>query len=147
MQIRWAALLDAPTAFAVSYQAALLESDERWQARTQPTSATAFCLALEAGVAVGLVGAGLDATGRYQLIALWLAPLLRGSGVAAQLVAAVKARALHQGHRQVHLQVAADNARALSFYRQQGFVLINESDPLHSAASSQLHSLCWTSEA
>ncbi|MDD1018672.1 GNAT family N-acetyltransferase [Pseudomonas sp. TNT2022 ID1048] len=63
---------------------------------------------------------------------MWVAPDARGSGVAAELVDAVKSRGRDQGHECVYLDVAPENTRAAHFYMKQGFVFINEWEPLES---------------
>lgn len=52
----------------------------------------------------------------YDLIGMWVEPTARGSGVATQLVEAVKPHAIEQGHDRVFLDVSPDNARASHFY-------------------------------
>lgn len=53
-------------------------------------------------------------------------PTMRRGGVGVQLMAAVKRLAASKGLKAVQLDVAADNAVALSFYKAQGFVVVGE---------------------
>ena len=140
---RLAALLDAPTAFGVSYQSAAQYSDEQWQKRADSTSGTAFWLALEDDRALGMIGAALSDQGRYNLIGMWVDASARGSGIASQLVDAVKTRALEQSHGRVFLDVAPDNHRAANFYLRQGFVFIDEWEPLASHPQILVQTMIW----
>lgn len=142
-QVRLAALLDSPTAFGVSYRTAADDSDEQWKERASPATGTQFWLAFKADKPVGMIGAGVSRTGRYNLIAMWVEPAERGSGVAARLVDAVKSQAIQKGHDRVFLDVSPDNARASNFYLKQGFVPMDEWEPLASHPHIQVQTLFW----
>lgn len=145
--VRLAALRDAPTAFGVTYAAAAAQTDDQWRARASGATLPVFWLALQAegetAEPVGLAGGGVDARGRYNLIAMWVAPPLRGAGVARPLVDAVKAHALACGHARVVLDVAPDNLRAAAFYRSQGFAFIDEWEPLASHPHIRVQTMEW----
>lgn len=130
--VRLAALLDSPAAFGVSHETAANYTDAQWQERASSAIGTKFWLAIKEGKPVGMIGAALSQTHRYNLIGMWIAPDFRGSGAAAQLVRAVKHQALQDGHECVYLDVSPDNARASSFYLKQGFVFMDEWEPLAS---------------
>jgi GNAT superfamily N-acetyltransferase len=68
-------------------------------------------LAIKEDKPVGMIGGGVSQANRYNLIGMWVEPAARGSGVATQLVEAVKSRAIGKGHDRVFLDVSADNAR------------------------------------
>jgi ribosomal protein S18 acetylase RimI-like enzyme len=140
--VRLAALLDSPTAFGVSHQAAAAYTDEQWKTRAAGTQ-TVFWLALQDGEAIGMIGAAESQAKRYNLIGMWVAPPARGSGVAARLVDAVKANALQQGHERVFLDVAPENVRAARFYQKQGFSFIDEWEPLASHPHIQVQTMVW----
>jgi ribosomal protein S18 acetylase RimI-like enzyme len=140
--VRLASLLDAPTAFGVSHQTASAYTDQQWRERAAGPH-PAFWLAFLDGEAVGIVGAGVSAAQRYNLIAMWVAHHVRGSGVAAQLVDAVKSAAAAQGHDRVFLDVAPGNRRAASFYEKQGFAFIDEWEPLASHPHIQVQTMQW----
>lgn len=142
--VRLAALLDAPTAFGVSYQDASIQTDAQWRERAAGPH-PAFWLAFGEGRAVGMIGGGVSQSKRYNLIAMWVAPHARGSGIAAQLVDAVKSHALGKGHDRVFLDVAPDNVRAAQFYRKQGFAFIDEWEPLASHPHIRLQTMVWRS--
>lgn len=142
-QVRLAALLDTPTAFGVSYQTAAQYSDEQWKDRASSTG-TEFWLALKDDKPVGMIGAAVSGANRCNLIGMWVDPTARGSGVAAQLVEAVKSRAIEKGHDRVFLDVSPDNARASNFYLNQGFSFIDEWEPLESHPHIMVQTMLWT---
>ncbi|WP_296948591.1 N-acetyltransferase [uncultured Massilia sp.] len=141
--IRLAALRDAPTAFGVSYQSAAADSDARWKQRAASSSLPEFWLAFDGAEPVGLAGGGVDQAGRYHLIAMWVAPAARGSDAARRLVDAVKARAVARGHARVVLDVAPENGRAAGFYRREGFVFLDEREPLASHPHISVQRMAW----
>jgi ribosomal protein S18 acetylase RimI-like enzyme len=140
--MRLAALLDAPIAFGVSYDTASAYTDNQWRERAAGGHPT-FWLAFLDGAAVGMIGGGVSSRQRYNLIAMWVAPHARGSGIAQQLVDAVKSAAIAQGNGQVFLDVAPDNRRAVRFYERQGFAFIDEWEPLASHPHIQLQTMQW----
>jgi ribosomal protein S18 acetylase RimI-like enzyme len=142
-QVRLAALLDAPTAFGVSYQTAANYTDEQWKDRAS-SAVTAFWLALDSDIPVGMIGAGVNGDNRYNLIGMWIEGSARGSGLAAQLVEAVKARAMAQGFDGVYLDVSSGNARAANFYLKQGFTFLNEWEPLESHPHITVQTMHWS---
>jgi ribosomal protein S18 acetylase RimI-like enzyme len=142
-QVRLAAILDTPTAFGVSYQTAAKYTDEQWKDRAS-SAGTAFWLAFDSDKPIGMVGAAVSSANRYNLIGMWIAPSARGSGVATQLVEAVKARAIDQGFDGVFLDVAPDNARASNFYLKQGFAFLDEWEPLESHPYISVQTMHWS---
>lgn len=145
-EIRLAALRDAPTAFGVRHAAAAAQTDAQWRERAAGPHPL-FLLAFRDGVAVGMIGGGVSAaTGEYNLIAMWVRPEQRGSGVAAQLLAAIKASAAAKEHTRIVLDVAPENARAAAFYRRQGFVFLAEWEPLASHLEIQVQKMEWRNE-
>lgn len=141
--VRLASLLDAPTAFGVSHQTAAAYTDQQWRERAAGPH-PAFWLAFVDGEPVGIIGGGVNAARRYNLIAMWVAPHVRGSGLAAQLVDAVKSAAAARGHDRVFLDVAPANRRAAAFYEKQGFVFIDEWEPLASHPHIQVQTMQWS---
>ncbi|MCY1420199.1 hypothetical protein D9M71_358140 [compost metagenome] len=57
--VRLEALLDAPTAFGVSYQTAINYTDERWQELVSSESGPHFWLAFDGSTPIGMIGVGL----------------------------------------------------------------------------------------
>lgn len=141
--VRLEALLDAPTAFGVSYQAAINYTDERWKELASSESQPHFWLALDRDRPVGMIGGGVDRASRFNLIGMWIKPEFRGSGVAERLVNAVKACAINMGYRRVILGVSPANPRASRFYRKQGFVFIDEFEELSSHPHIKVQTMEW----
>jgi RimJ/RimL family protein N-acetyltransferase len=131
-QVRLAALSNTPTAFGVSYETAAAYTDAQWQERASAATGTEFWLAFIDGKPVGMIGGGISQKNRFNLIGMWAEPSVRGSGIASRLVEAVKSRALQKGHDCIFLDVSPDNARATNFYLREGFVFVDEWEPLAS---------------
>jgi GNAT superfamily N-acetyltransferase len=143
-QMRLAALSNMPTAFGVSYATASKYTDEQWQERAAGKAGPEFWLAFVDGKPVGMIGAGVSQTNRYNLIGMWVEPDARGSGIARRLVESVKAKALQKGHSRIFLDVSPDNARAANFYLKQGFAFIDEWEPLASHPHIRVQTMVWT---
>ena len=128
--IRLRALQDAPYAFASTYEreAAFEESD--WESRL--TSGSSTFLARVGGKTVGICTGLPPRRGMAELVAMWVDPVARGTGVAAELVHAVLAWATDEGADRVHLWVAQTNERARRCYEKLDFVLTGEQQPLPS---------------
>lgn len=141
--VRLEALLDAPKAFGVSYKTAITYSDEQWKKLASMESLPHFWLALDRDEPVGMIGAGIDQAGHFNLIGMWLKSKYRGSGVAGYLVNKVKARAIDMECRRVILSVSPDNIRALRFYKKQGFVFIDEFEELTSHPHIKVQTMVW----
>jgi ribosomal protein S18 acetylase RimI-like enzyme len=85
----------------------------------------------EADVFDAMVGAFVrDDGATAYLVGMWVAPDLRGSGVASQLVERVVAWARGGGCSRVVLSVESNNARAARFYEKCGFTELVEAPPL-----------------
>lgn len=119
--VRLAALADAPAAFGSNLAREQAYATSDWRAFLDRHSAV-FLAEDTDGSAKGMVGAHPDDhdPGRAWLVAMWVHPEYRGSGVADALVRAVIDRAAQSG-LQVSLRCMADNERALRFYRRLGF--------------------------
>lgn len=143
--VRLEALLEAPTAFGVSYQAAINYTEERWKELASSESLPYFWLALDRERPVGMIGGGVDRASRFNLIEMWIKPEFQGSGVAERLVNTVKACAINMGYRRVILGVSPDNLRASRFYRKQGFVFIDEFEELSSHPHIKVQTMEWVS--
>ena len=114
-KIRLASLLDTPTAFGVSYQVAITNSDEQWQLRASSQTLPKFWLAFKDDNEVGIIGAGVDQTDRYNLIAMWVKPESRGLGIAKHLVDVVKSDAVSKQFKKIFLDVSPENSKAPPF--------------------------------
>jgi len=142
-EIRLAALLDSPTAFGVRYQTAITNSDEQWKQRASSETHPKFWLAFKDEKAIGMIGAGVDQTVRYNLIAMWVEPTSREFGVAEHLIDAVKSDAINKGFKQIYLDVSPDNLKASRLYRKHGFLFIAEEKPLASYPDIQVQTMKW----
>lgn len=140
--VRLAALLDSPTAFGVSYQTAAGYTDEQWKQRASSTGTT-FWLAISDGSVSGMIAAAVSEAGRFNLIGMWVEPTARGSGAAARLVDAVKARALERGFDRVYLDVAPENVRAVKFYQKRGFCFLDEWEVLENHPHIKVQTMVW----
>ena len=81
-----------------------------------------FALRRDGAGQVIAIGRLALADGWGGIAAMWVAPELRGQGLATALLRALCSRAADTGARSVHLQVDADNDAALRLYRGLGFV-------------------------
>ncbi|MFJ9180995.1 GNAT family N-acetyltransferase [Streptomyces sp. NPDC102360] len=147
-ELRLAALRDpaAPLAFLETYEDGAAQPDEFWRGRAERAAhgATALQFVAESTEA-GETGAGgrwdgsvvvlveeagaVDFFGRAverrqaQLVAVFVRPEARGSGVAGALFSAAVEWAFGlEGVARVRLYVHEDNRRAEAFYRRFGFV-------------------------
>lgn len=141
-ELRLAALRDpaAPLAYLETYEDAVAQPDEFWRGRSERaahgTTALQFVAEADEGgrwdgsVVVLVEEAGaLDFFGKVverrqaQLVAVFVRPEARGSGVAEALFSAAVEWAFGlEGVTRVRLYVHEDNLRAEGFYRKFGFV-------------------------
>lgn len=142
-RVRLAALLDAPTAFGVSYASAVAYTDEAWRERAAGRGPARYILAFEGEDAVGIVAYVPDAKQELNLIAMWVSPEQRGTPTASRLVDAVKTHAKAAGHPRILLGVAPTNARAAAFYQNQGFTFLPEWEALESHPHIQVQKMAW----
>jgi ribosomal protein S18 acetylase RimI-like enzyme len=125
-RIRLRMLQEHPEAFGSSYEEAVARGAEEQRARfLQPHG---FILgAFDGAALVGTVGCvrhqGAKVRHKAFIWAVYVAPEVRGKGVARQLMEAAIARARSEwaGLRQIHLAVVATNAPARRLYRRLGF--------------------------
>lgn len=120
---RLQALSDAPEAFGSTLERELAFTDDLWRARLDPTANPHFVEESDDGEVLGLVAgvrAGWDASVMY-LVAMWVAPVARGTGVADRLVERVVAWASEEGAQVVRLHVMENNGRAERVYERNGF--------------------------
>jgi RimJ/RimL family protein N-acetyltransferase len=141
--IRLAALKDAPSAFAATWQQEAALTSSQWMERAQRSEGgdtqTIVIAVDDDGRWVGLAGGyrpgdrGADA----ELISMWVAPDCRGRKISPQLVRAVLAWADgHQAHN-VGLWVNETNQPAISLYEKEGFRRTGEVDKLPSDPTQQ----------
>lgn len=129
--IRLRALAEAPNAFCSSLDRELAFDDQAWRDRLE--QARTF-LALSGGTTVGTATGTADPheNGGRELVAMWVDPAERRSGVARALIDAVVEWARAQNAPAVALWVAEDNASALRLYEKCGFALTGEREVMRS---------------
>jgi GNAT superfamily N-acetyltransferase len=118
--LRLQALSDAPDAFGSTYEREVARTTSDWQRWLSP--GVTFILDDPEG-ANGIVAGLRDAKDPavVHLMAMWVHPVMRGSGAADELVAAVLGWAESEGARIVRLDVMQANNRARRFYGRNGF--------------------------
>jgi ribosomal protein S18 acetylase RimI-like enzyme len=116
---RLAALAEAPYAFASTLARERQFTEETWRERARSAMTVA---AFEGTDIVGLATGFPEQTGTgWHLVGMWVAPEIRGQGIAGRLVGAVCAMARQAGAPSVTLWVTDANDRARAFYRRLGF--------------------------
>lgn len=88
--LRLEALLDSPHAFTATYEKTKTHSDSEWQDRAAQRTPCHFLLAFDVKDAVGMVGGIVDEQNEFNVVAMWVKPVYRASGVAALLISSVK---------------------------------------------------------
>ncbi|HTT86146.1 MAG TPA: GNAT family N-acetyltransferase [Acidimicrobiales bacterium] len=124
--VRLRALADAPEQFTSTYDREADRSDADWGRWFAPGAT--FVADDDGGSPVGMVAAvpDDDAPGTAHLMALWVDPAVRGTGVGDELVAIVLDWAAGHAMACVHLHVMADNRPARLLYERHGFVAVAE---------------------
>ncbi|MEO6019316.1 MAG: GNAT family N-acetyltransferase [Knoellia sp.] len=120
--VRLAALLDTPRAFANTYAVSAAYPDESWLARLESMKTW---LAVDADRPVGTVSLWHSTdqpADEIYLIGLWVSASVRGRGVGDLLVSTAIATAAEDGFSRVHLEVSKENVPAQRLYERQGFV-------------------------
>jgi ribosomal protein S18 acetylase RimI-like enzyme len=118
--LRLRAMLDAPDAFGSTYERELARTPSDWQKWLSP--GVTFILDVgdgPKGIVAGVRDA--DVANVVHLMAMWVDPVLRGSGGADALAASVVSWARAEGARTVRLEVMESNRRARRFYERIGF--------------------------
>jgi ribosomal protein S18 acetylase RimI-like enzyme len=120
--VRLRALGDAPDAFWSTTEGESRLAVDVWRRRLARPDAATF-LAVRDGVDVGLaIGAPHHVhPSDAGLYSVWVAPAVRGSGVADRLITAVVDWARAAGHPRIRLDVADANRRAVALYARLGF--------------------------
>ena len=141
--IRLAALKDAPSAFASTWQEEALLTAPQWMERARRSedgdTGTIVIAADDAGRWVGLAGGyrpgdrGADA----ELISMWVAPDCRRRTIGPELVRAVLAWAESHQADSIGLWVNETNQPAISLYEKAGFRRTGEVGRLPSDPAQQ----------
>lgn len=123
MEIRLAALLDAPFAFESTYESSALRPMDHWVSRARAAAdgtLETVVVAEWAGRLVGMAGAFPEGDDRV-LYGMWVEPGHRRRGIAARLTRAIIGWARSTGAQTLRLWVVEDNAAALRLYHKHGF--------------------------
>jgi GNAT superfamily N-acetyltransferase len=63
---------------------------------------------------------------KFRLIAMWVKPSSRSAGVGSAIINFVESWASSQGAKELVAAVYSDNLKAIGFYRNQGFIELEE---------------------
>lgn len=119
--VRLAALLDTPHAFANTYAVSAAYPDTSWLARL--TSMRIFLAMLDdrpVGT-VAIAPADELPDDEAYLIGMWVSASVRGLGVGDLLVATALDAAAEHGFARIHLDVGEENVAAQRLYERHGF--------------------------
>ena len=138
--IRVEALLDSPGAYGTTYEDVIDWDLERWR---DLLTASAYFLGEVDGAVRGMAQGGYhdDFPGQTWLFGMFVAPDARASGLADALVDAVQEWARQGGARELHLAVALEMNRAVSFYRRRGFVEVGDARYMRREPSRQIQTM------
>ena len=137
-ELRLAALLDAPSAFASTWPAESARPDAEWRSRAERLAAARDSVLY---VAVGDDGGWRGLAGGYrpatppadaELVSMWVAPPARRTGLARRLVLAVAEWTAASGGRTLGLWVTRTNTPAIGLYQSLGFEPTGDVQPLPS---------------
>jgi ribosomal protein S18 acetylase RimI-like enzyme len=126
-ELRLASLLDAPEAFGGTYNDSSQRDEASW--RAWPTSGQSFA-AWVGGEPVGLACwyPETEDPKVAHLIAMWVAPKVRGTAAAGALIDAVAQRARQAGNAILELVVYQTNPAARRAYAKYGFTEVGQSE-------------------
>jgi GNAT superfamily N-acetyltransferase len=126
--VRLEMLADTPLAYLETVADAEVRSEGEWRFRANRGSSGPDALGLAAedagqdGRWVGYLACFVDSPGQGHVVSVYVAPVRRGTGLAARMLDAVVEWARGEaGLSRLHLYVHQDNARAHAFYRRYGF--------------------------
>lgn len=118
--IRLRSLQESPTAYGSSYEREIGLTDADWAERL--ANAPTFLALADDGSVIGTATAFWTGDADLHLLAMYVAPVARGTGPAHQLIDAVVGVAERRRADRVVLQVTEGNEAAASCYRRYGFV-------------------------
>jgi ribosomal protein S18 acetylase RimI-like enzyme len=122
-EVRLRALEQDASAFLETHAHAVTFPEEHWRMRATPTETQASFAFERDGRFDGLVACFVaDDPATVFLVAMWVAPELRGSGAARRLAEAVLDWARDRRAKRVCLSVEGDNPRAARLYEKCGFL-------------------------
>ena len=126
-EVRLRALADSPEAFLDTHERAKQLAESHWRERATPSD-TQACFLREEGA--GMVSCFVaDDPETVFLVAMWVAPELRGTETARELVQHVVDWARDHRAARVCLSVELGNDRAARLYEKCGFVETHDPPP------------------
>jgi GNAT superfamily N-acetyltransferase len=129
--VRLRALATDPDAFLETVEVARTFPAARWRQRAQPSDRHVTFVHDREGAFDAMVSAFTDdASETVHLVGMWVAPDLRGSGIARELVECVLEWSRRRGSSRVVLAVERENTRAARLYEKCGFVELDAPPPL-----------------
>ena len=145
--VRLEALRESPESFGRSHAEEADLDESYWRGLFSPSTAwfQAEIGGDSVGLAVGIAARPDDVDPEAaHLGSMWVAPSVRGSGVADFLVNAVVAWTKETGHPRLVLWVFDDTPRAAAFYRRAGFTETGQMRTFESPTPRTLRLLCLT---
>jgi GNAT superfamily N-acetyltransferase len=128
--VRLTALAESPSAFGSTLEREQQYDERDWRAWARDVATfLAFHRGAPVGIAAGVEG---DRAGERKLIAMWVHPDHRGTGVGSALLGAVRAWARDDGAAALTLWVTRTNDAAANLYLRTGFTATGDSKPLPS---------------
>lgn len=127
--IRLRALRLDPNAFCSTLERELAFDEPKWRDRLE-NGATFLARTDEGAVGTASGVADPHEDDSRELVAMWVDPVARGSGVAAALIESVEEWARNEGVSSLALWVADDNDAAKRLYSRCGFVATGEREPM-----------------
>jgi GNAT superfamily N-acetyltransferase len=120
--VRLLALATDPDAFLQTFEEARTFSDERWRERATPTADGVTFVHEQGGAFDGMVSAFVDEDPQTVILTeMWVAPDLRGTSVAQDLVERVIEWSRRAHRTRVVLSLEGANVRAARLYEKCGF--------------------------
>lgn len=130
--LRLRALADAPYAFSATYESVLNRPMEVWRGRVEAwvkaDMETCF-LGFHDDAVCGMCGVECSDGPRANLVALWVEPAVRGTGLARELVEVVCAFARSARATEISAWVFEQNGLARRFYEGVGFIVQTDRRP------------------
>ncbi len=120
-EVRVRALRDAPDAFGSTVEGETAQPPERWRDHVAKPGAATWVATVD-GADVGMIVGDRYEDGAAGLFGMWVAPEVRGTGVADRLVDAHVTWARAQGHARILLDVGDENVAAVRLYERKGFL-------------------------
>ncbi|GAA1142155.1 GNAT family N-acetyltransferase [Ornithinicoccus hortensis] len=148
--LRLQMLREAPDAFWTTYEEVADRTEQDWRA-----SVTGAACVLQARSAddtplgtLGILPEGYAddvpfAQGSVNLIAMYVVPAARGSGVGDLLMAGARELTLELGRRRILLEVTSSNAAAIRLYERTGFRFTGATTPHPRRADLVEREMAW----